>query len=58
MRRIVMTVNDFIKEHKHLLKVLRTGSKSERNKEADKQLKELKKKMKTSQSPLSPDRYT
>lgn len=36
-----MSVKDFIKEHKHLVDVLNKGSKTQRQKEANKQLKEL-----------------
>lgn len=41
-----MKDKDFKNEHKHLVKVLRSGSKSQRVKEANKQAKELKKDMK------------
>lgn len=46
MKPIRLSYNEFVKEHKHLLKVLKSGSKMERNKEANKQLKELKNIMK------------
>lgn len=38
-----MSLKDFVKEHKELIPVLRSGSKKERKKEADKQQKELMK---------------
>ncbi len=46
MKPITLSYTDFVKEHKHLLKVLRSGTKQERNKEANSQLKELMSKMK------------
>ena len=39
-----MEMADFVKEHKSLVKILKTGSKSQRIKEAKKQAKELKEK--------------
>ena len=43
MKQINMSYSDFIKEHKHLIKILRNGSKDQRTKESNKQLKELMK---------------
>ncbi len=39
---VKMSRKDFVKEHKHLIKVLASGSKSERKKEAKDQRKEMK----------------
>ena len=41
-----MKFNEYIKEHKHLIKVLKKGSKSERITEASKQIKEMMSKLK------------
>ena len=46
-----MSLKDFVKEHKTLVKILRTGTKKQRLKEAMKQQKELKQKIKL---PLNP----
>lgn len=45
MKKVSMTLADFIKEHEHLVKVLKNGTKYERNREADKQMKELRMKL-------------
>lgn len=41
MKKINMSLTDFIKEHKHLVDVLNKGSKKDRRIEANKQMKEL-----------------
>jgi hypothetical protein len=41
-KKVSMTRGSFVKEHKHLVKVLKTGSKSAQKKEAKDQAKELK----------------
>jgi len=43
MKTVKMPHKAFVKEHKHLVKVLRSGSKSQRTKEAREQASELKK---------------
>jgi len=43
---IYMSLNDFIKEHENLIKVLKNGSKEELLKEAKEQQSELNKKTK------------
>jgi hypothetical protein len=45
MTKIVMPVDSFIKEHKHLINVLNTGTKEQCAREADKQKEELKRVM-------------
>jgi hemerythrin len=46
MKKVSMNLNDFIKEHKHLINVLNNGTKAERMKEASKQKKELMERLK------------
>jgi hypothetical protein len=40
--KVTMSKGEFVKEHKHLVKVLREGSPKERKEEAKEQAKELK----------------
>jgi hypothetical protein len=42
-KTVKMAKADFVKEHRHLVKVLKRGSKSQRIKEAKSQARELKK---------------
>ena len=46
MKEVHMKYSDYIKEHKHLIKVLKKGSKSERFTEASKQMREMMSKLK------------
>ena len=41
-----MSYNDFVKEHKKLIHILKSGSQSERLTEAKKQMEELRRKLK------------
>lgn len=41
--KVVIGKKEFKKEHKELVRILKTGSKAEQNKEANEQAKELKK---------------
>jgi hypothetical protein len=43
-----ISLNDFIKEHKKLIPILKSGSSSQRKKEASSQLNELKRVIKNS----------
>ena len=45
---VYIALKDFIKEHKHLIPVLRTGTSAQRKKEASKQQRELSKIIKAS----------
>jgi hypothetical protein len=42
-KTVVMSVNALLREHKHLIKVLKHGSPAEQTKEAKSQAKEMKK---------------
>lgn len=46
MKDILIPYGSFVKEHKKLVKVLKTGTKKEQKKEAKDQMKELLKHMK------------
>jgi hypothetical protein len=46
MKKVSMNYNDYVKEHKHLIKILKKGSKSERLTEASKQMREMMSKLK------------
>ena len=43
VQKIVMSKNDLLKEHKHLIRVLKYGSHYQQVKEANSQAKEMKK---------------
>ena len=42
-QKICMMKNDLLREHKHLIRVLKYGSRSDQVKEANSQAKEMKK---------------
>ena len=46
MDKIQMSSADFVKEHKKLIRILKSGSQSERLTEAKKQMEELRRKLK------------